>query len=115
MTMTKDIGHRLKSSPSADQLAIPIHLIRGQWTVVVRVEMDPVHPQGLRQQELRIQTRGARALIAEIPGGRLDDLCNGPPGHQQAPNGERSDLGGRKLLGTLVGLESLSELAKVSL
>ncbi len=70
-----DVGDRLPAAAPADQLADLRQLLLGQRAIVVGVELDPGHPQGMGQQQLRVEPRRRAALLLEVAGTRSQHLA----------------------------------------
>ena len=54
-----------------------VELLGAERAVETHVELDPLHPERVGEQQLCVQPRRLRALLREVLGGAAEDLAEG--------------------------------------
>ena len=92
----RDVGDRLTRCPSGDQRSREIQFRGNERTLTVGIEHDPFNPEGVREENLRVEACGAKAPLGEVGGRAGENLRNGE--RQESVSARATRLGEDKRL-----------------
>src|ERR1700689_2947233 len=78
LAIAEDIGDGLARSASPDELSKAPELGGGEGALGLENEFESRRSDGVREKELRVETRAIRAARAEVVGGPPEDGLDGP-------------------------------------
>ncbi len=77
LALPRDVGERLARHAAPESRPEGLELRVGERAVHVEVEVEPLHPERVRQQQLGVETGRVDPLLREPLGGELEDAPGG--------------------------------------
>ena len=83
--VSDEVRNRLAFGSARDEGPVSAQLRLGERAIELQVQIEPPHPQRMREQELGVEPGRVGTVLLEVVGGELQDLDNGQLAAASAP------------------------------